>query len=247
MFRHFATVARAFGHEHRLELLEHLGQGEWPVERLAAVSGLAFANVSQHLQLLKRSGLVEARRAGKQILYRLADGPIVEAVGALRALAEHNLVEIHGIIDGYFNRLDSMEPVAAPELFARLRDDTVTLLDVRPEDEYRAGHLPGAVRIGLDELEARMGELRADREIIAYCRGPYCVLSFQAVSELRARGFNIRRLAQGFPEWKAAGLPVEVETLGDLTVSATRRATTPLQKPRRAANPRRAPGQRSSP
>lgn len=209
LFGHFATLARALGHEHRLELLEHLGQGEQPVETLAARTGLSFANASQHLQQLRRNGLASARRSGKQVLYRLADGPVVATIAALQVLAEHNVAAVRDVIGSYFTGLDAMEPVGSDELLARLHDDTVTLLDVRSEDEYRAGHLPGAVGIGLDALEARLAELPPGREIVAYCRGPYCVLAYEAVQALRACGFKARRLAQGFPEWKAAGLPVE--------------------------------------
>lgn len=210
LFSHFAALARALGHEHRLELLEHLGQGEQPVEKLAAATGLAFANVSQHLQLLRRNGLVEARRAGKQVLYRLAEGPVVEAITALRTLAEHNLDAVQSVIGSYFTKLDDLAPIASDELLARLRDDTVTLIDVRPEAEYRAGHLPGARNVPLAELEARLRELPDDREVIAYCRGPYCVLSFEAVHLLRKRGVTARRLRDGLPEWRAAGHPVVV-------------------------------------
>lgn len=209
LFSHFAALARALGHEHRLELLEHLGQGEQPVEALAARTGIAFANASQHLQLLRRSGLVNARRAGRQVLYRLADGPVVEAVSALRALAEQNMLEVQATITAYYTSLDSLEPIGSDELLRRLRDDTVTLLDVRPSGEYRAGHLPGAINVTLEQLEGRLAELPAGREVIAYCRSPYCVLSYQATAVLRARGFDVRRLADGFPEWRAAGLPVE--------------------------------------
>jgi rhodanese-related sulfurtransferase/DNA-binding HxlR family transcriptional regulator len=210
LFGEFAALARTLGHEHRLELLEHLGQGEWPVEVLAERTGLSFANASQHLQRLRRHGLVSARRAGKQILYRLAEGPVVEAIAALRSLAEHNVEEVQTVVESYFARLDSMEPISADELVARLRDDTITLLDVRHADEYDAGHLPGAINLDLPALEERLAEFSGDREIIAYCRGPYCVLSYQAVHKLRSRGLSVRRLAVGLPEWRAAGLPVEV-------------------------------------
>jgi rhodanese-related sulfurtransferase/biotin operon repressor len=210
LFREFAALARALGHEHRLELLELLGQGEWPVEVLAEQTGLSFANASQHLQQLRRQGLASARRAGKQVLYRLADGPVVQAIAALRSLAEHNVAEVQTVMASYFARLDSMEPVSADELIARLRDDTITLLDVRHADEYGAGHLPGAINLDLSALEEKLAELPPDREIIAYCRGPYCVLSYEAVHKLRGRGFSARRLAIGLPEWRAAGFPVEV-------------------------------------
>jgi rhodanese-related sulfurtransferase/DNA-binding transcriptional ArsR family regulator len=210
LFGHFAAIARALGHAHRLELLEHLGQGEQPVDGLALRTGLAFANVSQHLQHLRRSGLVSARRSGKQIFYRLADGPVVEAIAALRSLGEHNLADVREVVGSYFDRLDSMEPIGSAELVSRLRDASIVLLDVRPEDEYRAGHVPRAINMPLGALEARLSELPRTSEIVAYCRGPYCVLSYQAVSVLRSRGYNVRRLAEGLPEWRALGLPVAV-------------------------------------
>ncbi|ODT13984.1 MAG: ArsR family transcriptional regulator [Kaistia sp. SCN 65-12] len=209
LFSHFAALARVLGSEHRLELLELLAQGEQPVEVLTERTGLTFANVSQHLQLLRKSGLVTGRREGKNIHYRLQDGPIVEALTALRALAEHNVADVRGIVDSYFTKMDSLEPIGRHELMARLRDEAVTLLDVRPEDEFAAGHIPTARNIPLRMLEARMTDLPTDREIVAYCRGPYCVLSFQVVEALRAKGFRVRRLAEGYPEWKVAGLPVE--------------------------------------
>lgn len=214
LFSHFAALARVLGSEHRLELLELLAQGEQPVEVLTARTGLTFANVSQHLQLLRKSGLVAGRREGKNIHYRLQDGPIVEALTALRTLAEHNVAEVRDVIDSYFAKMDSLEPIARDELMARLRDETVTLLDVRPEDEFIAGHIPTAKNIPLKMLEARLSDLPVDREIVAYCRGPYCVLSFQVVEALRAKGFKVRRLAEGYPEWTAAGLPVEAGRYG---------------------------------
>jgi ArsR family transcriptional regulator len=209
LYANFAAVARALGHPHRLELLEQLAQGERAVEALARRTGLSVANASQHLQHLRRGGLVTARREGKSIVYRLADGPVVEALAALRGIAEQNLAEVREVVRAYFTALDSMEPVSRQELLGRLRDGTATLLDVRPEDEYRLGHLPGAVNIALGALGDRMHELPKDREIVAYCRGPYCVLSFEAVGMLRDRGYRVRRLQDGFPEWKAAGLEVE--------------------------------------
>jgi rhodanese-related sulfurtransferase/DNA-binding transcriptional ArsR family regulator len=206
--RHLAGLARTLGHEHRLELIEHLGQGEKTVELLAQRTGIAFANVSQHLQQMRRAGLVAARRDGKSVYYRLADGPVIAAVSALRALAEHNLADMREAIRTYLTSVDNMVPDSTGELAGRLQDGTVILLDVRPEDEFRAGHLPGAVNIALEDLEGRLAELPVGRQIVAYCRGPYCVLSFQAASRLRASGFEARRLDNGFPEWKAAGHPV---------------------------------------
>jgi rhodanese-related sulfurtransferase/DNA-binding transcriptional ArsR family regulator len=209
LFAHFAALARVLGNEHRLELLELLAQGEQSVEGLTARTGLSFANASQHLQHLRKGGLVTGRRDGKSIVYRLQDGPIVEAISALRNLAEHNVDAVRDVIDAYFTSLDDIEPIGPNELMSRLEADSVTLLDVRPEDEFRAGHLPGAVNIDLTSLEARLSELPRDREIIAYCRGPYCVLSFQAAKALRTHGFKVRRFQDGLPEWRASGRLVE--------------------------------------
>jgi ArsR family transcriptional regulator len=207
LFSHFATLARTLGNAHRLEILELLAQAEQPVEVLTERTGLTFANVSQHLQQLRKAGLVISRRAGKNIYYRLHDGPILEALSALGALAEHNLAAVGDVIKTYYTRLDDMDAVSSAELLGRLEDGTAVLLDVRPEDEFEAGHIRSAVNIRMDRLKARLAELPAGTEIIAYCRGPYCILSFQAVKLLRAKGFRARRLSAGFPEWKAAGLP----------------------------------------
>lgn len=209
LYAHFATMARALGHEHRLELIEHLGQGTCAVETLAEKTGLSFANVSQHLQHLRRAGLVVAERSGKHVLYRLKDGPVIEAIAALQRLAQHNMAEVREVVESYFHRIDSLEPVDAQILMARINDGTALVLDVRPEAEYQQGHLPGAVNIPVEMLDDAL-ELPADREIVAYCRGPYCVLSFEAIQKLRAKGYNVRRYRDGFPEWKTAGLPVEM-------------------------------------
>jgi rhodanese-related sulfurtransferase len=206
---HFAAVARALGHEHRLELLEHLGQGERSVEGLAERSGQPFANTSQHLQHLRRAGLVDARRDGKRILYRLKDDNVPALLAALRLVAERNLAEVQQIVATYFAERSRLEAISRDELIARLGADGVVLLDVRPEDEYAAGHLPGALNVPLDRLEAAIATMPRDREVVAYCRGRYCVLSVEAVEALRTRGFRARRLEDGFPEWKAAGLAVE--------------------------------------
>lgn len=205
----FAAVARALGSPQRLEMLEHLGQGERAVEALAGRVGLTVANASQHLQQLKRAGLVASRRDGKFVLYRLADERVIVLLRALFDVGERNLAEVDRILRSYFAARDSLEPVTREALLARTRDGLVTVLDVRPADEFAAGHLPGAVNIPLAELEARLAELDTVQEIVAYCRGPYCVLSFEAVAALRARGFQARRLEDGLPEWRAAGLPLE--------------------------------------
>jgi rhodanese-related sulfurtransferase/predicted transcriptional regulator len=207
LFAEFAAVARAVGHEHRLELLEHLGQGERSVESLAERLGLSVANASQHLQHLRRAGLVASRRDGKYVLYRVADDAVVDLLSGLRRVAERTVAEVDRLLSGYFR--DSLEPVGRTDLLDRMRDGLVTVLDVRPEDEFALGHLPGAVNIPLADLERRLADLPPDQELIAYCRGPYCVLSFEAVAKLRRRGYRARRLEDGYPEWKAAGLPVE--------------------------------------
>lgn len=209
IFEQFAELARVLGQANRLELLEHAGQGERPVERLAQLTGLTVANASQHLQVLRRAGFVRARREGKQVLYRLGDGPVLELLAALRRYAEHSRAEVNGIVADYFLRLDSLEPVSRKELMQRLKDKSVLLLDVRPEDEFAQGHLPGALNIPFGQLGKRLAKLPKKARIVAYCRGPYCVLSFEAVAALRAKGYDARRLEDGYPEWKAAGLPVE--------------------------------------
>jgi rhodanese-related sulfurtransferase/DNA-binding transcriptional ArsR family regulator len=208
-----AEVAKALGHEHRVELIEQLAQGPRSVEALAERVGLSLANASQHLQQLRRAGLVSTQRDGKRVVYRLADEverDIVSLLGALRHVAEHAVASMERIVATYFRARDQLEPVAAKELLARLRGGDVVILDVRPEDEYGLGHLPGALNIPLRQLKQRLSELPRKREVIAYCRGPYCVLSFEAVAELRAHGFRVRRFEAGFPEWKAAGLPIEI-------------------------------------
>lgn len=210
VFASLAEVAQALGHAHRLELLEHIAQGKRSVEQLAALAGLSFANASRHLQILRRARLVETERRGKQVLYRLAgDSEVVALMHALGRVGERNLAELQRVMTDYFRARDALEPVQREDLLSRLRDGLVTVLDVRPEDEFALGHLPGALNIPLGELDRRLSELPTDREVVAYCRGPYCVLSFEAAAALRARGFNVRRLEDGFPEWKAAGLPVE--------------------------------------
>lgn len=212
IFASLAEIAQALGHAHRLELLEHLGQGERSVEELAARSSLTFANASRHLQILRRASLVETRRQGKRIIYRLAgEDEVIGVLKALSQLGERNMAEIERVMATYFRARDAMEPVTRAELISRLRDGTVTVLDVRPESEFNLGHLPGALNIPFGELERRLSELPKQTQIIAYCRGPYCVLSFEAVAALRTKGYDVRRLEDGYPEWKAAGLPLEAQ------------------------------------
>lgn len=209
LFAGFAEVAKALGHGHRLEILELLAQGERSVEAVAERVGLSIANASQHLRLMRRTGLLASRRDGKRIFYRLGDPSVLELTAALRRVAERNFSEVREVIGGYFHERDALEPVSRKELLGRLKDGLVTLIDVRPEDEYAAGHLPKAINLPLRELTRRLREIPKNREVVAYCRGPYCVLAYEAVALLRSRGFKVRRLQDGYPEWKAAGLAVD--------------------------------------
>jgi rhodanese-related sulfurtransferase/DNA-binding transcriptional ArsR family regulator len=210
LFAQFATIAKSLGHPHRLELLEQLAQGERSVETLANRTGLSIANASQHLQQMRRAGLVATRREGKFIYYTLADDGILDVLTALRRIAERNVAEVERVVRSYFNKLDDLEPVTRKQLLKMMREGAVTVLDVRPPDEFALGHVPGAVNIPLRALKERLAEISPDREIVAYCRGEYCVLSFEAVALLRARGFKVRRLEEGLPEWRAAGLPIKI-------------------------------------
>src|SRR5262245_23158533 len=209
LYAQFAAVAKAIANEHRLELLELVAQGERGVEALAARSGLSVANASQHLQHLRRAGLVAARRQAKFVLYRLADDAVLTMLAAMHKVAERNVGEVERILRSYFHARDDLEPVSRADLQRRMKHGLVTVLDVRPEDEFALGHLPGARNVPLSGLKRQLAKLDRGTEIVAYCRGPYCVLSFEAVAQLRKLGFKARRLQDGLPEWKAAGLPVE--------------------------------------
>lgn len=210
LYAQFATVAKTLASAPRLEILELLAQRERSVEDLVAATGLPVANVSQHLQHLRRSGLAMNRREGKYIRYRLADPAVVTLIGTLQELAERNHVETARTITRYFKKRDTLEPVSRAELLRRKKAGAAFVIDVRPLDEFAAGHIPGAVHLPLAQLERRLAELPRDQEIVAYCRGPYCVMAFEAVARLRASGFQARRLQDGFPEWRLARLPVAV-------------------------------------
>jgi rhodanese-related sulfurtransferase/DNA-binding transcriptional ArsR family regulator len=209
LFAQFAAVAKAVAHPHRLALLEQLAQGERSVEILAERVRISVANASQHLQHMRRAGLVAARREGKFVFYGLTDDNVLDLLASVRRIAERNLAEVERVVRGYFDRRDSMEPLSRMELVDRLKAGLVTVLDVRPADEFALGHVPGALNIPIGQIERRLADFDPDQEIVAYCRGPYCVLSYEAVAMLRARGFKARRLEDGLPEWRAAGLPVE--------------------------------------
>ena len=164
---------------------------------------------------MRRAGLVATRREGKFIYYILADDGILDVLTALRRIAERNVAEVERVVRSYFNKLDDLEPVTRKQLLKMIREGGVTVLDVRPPDEFALGHVPGAVNIPLRALKERLAEISPDREIVAYCRGEYCVLSFEAVALLRARGFKVRRLEEGLPEWRAAGLPIKIGSTHD--------------------------------
>jgi len=214
LFTQFARVGKALSNGNRLELLEFLAQGERSVEELSKVAGLTLANTSQHLQQLRQAGLVTTRKAGLKVFYSISADDVVELLDALRHVAERHVAEVERLVNTFLTVKDSLEPVPRTELLARVREGLVTVLDVRPAEEYAAGHVPGAVNIPLQELEQRLEELGKDQEIVAYCRGPHCVLAFDAVARLREHGLRARRMEDGYPEWKTAGLPVE-ENLTD--------------------------------
>ncbi len=209
MLEQFAQVAKALGHLHRLDLLEYLAQGERGVDELAETSGLSVANTSQHLLQLRRAGLVTSRKQGVRVIYRLSGDDVVDLLSALRHTAERHVAEVDQVVDGFFRERDGLEPVSRSELLRRAKDGLVTVLDVRPGHEFEAGHISGAINLPLNNLEQHLNDLPKDREVIAYCRGPYCVLAFEAVALLRDKGLEARRLEDGYPEWKAAGLPLE--------------------------------------
>lgn len=207
LYAEFAALAKALGSPHRLGLLEQVAQGECGVEALAARLGLSVANTSQHLQQMKRTGLVTTRRSGKSILYRLADDSILDLTSALSRVALRTISEVDAIRRAYFADRDALEPVSRDDLMHRMREGPVCVIDTRPADEYAAGHLTGAINIPLEDLQAHLGDLDPSVEIVAYCRGAWCVMSFEAVSLLRKHGFRARRLQDGYPEWRVAGLP----------------------------------------
>jgi len=204
-----ARVGKALGSPSRLELLEVLAQGDRTVEALANAAGLSIANASRHLQILRDARLVEATREGVFIRYRLASPEVFDLTHSVRTLAEKRMAEVEQITRAYHSGQRGLDPIASDDLLQRIRAGTVIVLDVRPEEEYRSGHIAGAVSVPLDRLGAQLRRLPKSKEVVAYCRGPYCVLADRAVELLRSRGRRARRLAEGFPEWRAAGLPVK--------------------------------------
>lgn len=209
LYEQLARVGAALASAGRLQILEFLAQGERSVDTLAAMTGLSVANCSKHLQALRQAGLVGARKEGLRVYYALSGDDVVTLYAALQHVAENRVAEVERLVRLWLAHRDEMEPVRAAELLERARRGLVTVLDVRPPEEYAAGHLPGAINIPVEKLENALGKLPKRKEIVAYCRGPYCLMSFEAVERLRKRGLKARRLENGFPEWRAAGLPVE--------------------------------------
>lgn len=209
LFNQFARVGKALANGNRLELLELLAQGERSVDELAKVSGLSVANTSQHLQLLRQSGLVSSRKEGLKVFYRISNDEVIELLINLRHIAERELADVSLLLNTFLTGKDKLEPIAREELLERVNNNLVTVIDVRPVEEFNAGHVPGAINVPLVDLHNHLDKLGNKKEIVAYCRGPHCVLAFDAVSELRKKGLAARRMEDGFPEWKHSGMPVE--------------------------------------
>ena len=210
LYEAFARTAKALSSPKRVELAELLAQGEYSVEALAAATGMGVTNTSAHLQVLARSRLVDTRKEGTRVYYRLSGDDVAAFVSALRDLTRARVAEVDRVVRDYFGSRDALEPVARAELLDRVERGKVVILDVRPVEEFAAGHIPGALSVPLEQLDAALARLPKRAEIVAYCRGPYCVLAPQAVERLRAKGFKARRLAEGLPEWRLAGLPVAI-------------------------------------
>ena len=210
LYEQFARAAKATASPKRIELLELLAQGEHTVDALAQGTGMGVTNTSSHLQVLRGARLVETRKDGTKVFYRLAGDEVAAFIVALRNLARSRLTEVDSIVRDYFAARDAFEPVDRAELVERANRGEVVVIDVRPRDEFAAGHIPGALSVPLDELDVALARLPKRAEIVAYCRGPYCVLAPQVVERLRAKGYKARRLADGMPEWRLAGLPVAV-------------------------------------
>jgi DNA-binding transcriptional ArsR family regulator/rhodanese-related sulfurtransferase len=208
LYDQFARIGKALSNPHRLELLELLAQGERTVDSLASEIGLSLANASQHLQALRQASLVDSRKQGLYVYYRLADPAVCDLCRVLRTVAEHQLSDLDRLVREHFGTRASATVVGMEELLKRARSRNVVILDTRPRSEYAAGHIAGALSVPVDELQRRLRRLPKDKEYVAYCRGPYCIYADRAVELLRSKGRQARRLLEGFPEWRAAGLPV---------------------------------------
>jgi rhodanese-related sulfurtransferase/predicted transcriptional regulator len=210
LYGQFARIGKALSSPHRLEILELLAQGERTVDSLATEVGLSLANTSQHLQALRQAALVESRKEGLFVWYRLSDPAVYELCTAIRTVAERQLADLERLVQEHFGDRSEAEAVEMNELLKRARSRCVVVLDTRPRNEYAAGHIAGAISVPVDDLQRRLRQLPKGKEYVAYCRGPYCVYADRAVEILRSNGRQARRLREGFPEWRAAGLPVEV-------------------------------------
>jgi len=209
IFNQFARVGKALANGYRLELLEFLAQGERSVEDLAKVAGLTVGNASQHLKQLRQAGLVTPNKRGLKVYYSLTGDDVIQLLDVMRNVAQRHITDVQYLVNTFLTVKDDLEAIPREELLQRVKDDLVTVLDVRPEEEYAAGHVPGAVNVPIDKLETYLQDIGSEQEIVAYCRGPHCVLAFDAVAKAREKGLKARRLEDGFPEWKTAGLPVE--------------------------------------
>jgi len=207
----FARIAKAIANPHRFELIDLLAQGERSVEELAKEAELSIANASQHLQALREAHLVSSRKEGLRVYYRLAEPSVFRLVQLVREIAEHQLAEVDRIVKTFLQDRATLEPITVNELFARLQEPGLVVLDVRPTLEYAQGHIAGARSIPVDELASRLNELQPDQEIVAYCRGPYCVFADEALEILTSQGYKARRLIQGYPDWQIAGLPIQTQ------------------------------------
>lgn len=214
IYEQFARIGKAVSAPKRMELLDLLCQGPRTVEALAEQSGISIANASQHLQILRGARLVESVKKGLFVEYRVADDQVIRFFATLRSLAEARLLEVEQVARDYFEQRGAMEAVDSEELIRRVKSGAVTVLDVRPVEEYRGGHIPGAISIPVEELKARLKELPKRRELVAYCRGPYCVMAIEAVELLRRHGFKAQRMEQGVVDWHARGWRVAVEREG---------------------------------
>jgi rhodanese-related sulfurtransferase len=210
LYDQFARIGKAVAHPKRIELLDLLCQGERSVEVLAQAAALSVTNASAHLKVLREARLVETRKEGTRVYYRLGSESVCELYFSVRDVAAERFAEVEMMVRDYFEARDQLEPVTREELLARTDDGSVLVLDVRPKEEYQAGHIPGAITIPMAHLEERLADLPRGTEIVAYCRGPYCVLAPQALEVLRRHGFKARRLQDGLPEWRHAGLPVQI-------------------------------------
>lgn len=210
IFNQFARIGKALSNGNRLQILEYLAQTERSVDDLANIAGLSVANTSQHLQQLRQVGLVSSSKQGLKVYYRIVSDDVIELMQVLRRVAELHLADVGQLVSTYLSVKDELEPLSREELMARVEQGLVTVIDVRPEAEFVAGHLPGAINIPPDELEKRLKMLDTEQDVVAYCRGPHCVYSFDAVERLRSKGIKASRLEEGFPEWKSAGYPIEL-------------------------------------